>query len=150
MMRIAVLAGKVFLIAFVGLFISFMVLSSCTAYYRDVSSERKHAKRVGQRCVVLKGLRAHGFTLDLRKRDVTHEVAVTTMPGIGGPEITFTAPVPKGTTLVVTSVRECWNCPFDRISYGIAIRDIPRLAPYMIYARAEALAPDEVECFEKR
>jgi hypothetical protein len=48
-------------------------------------------------------LGAHGFTLDLRKRDVTAEVEVTTLPGFSGPEVTFTTSVPKGTTVIVTA-----------------------------------------------
>jgi hypothetical protein len=51
------------------------------ARYEDVSGDPAHADWVGRRCVVLEGLRAHGFTLDFR---TTHEVDVTTLPGIGG------------------------------------------------------------------
>jgi hypothetical protein len=96
--------------------------------------------------VVLKGLRAHGFTLALGQDEPTHEVDVTRLPGIGGPEITFTVPVPKGTAMLVTSVRECWNCPFDRIKYGVAIPAIPKLATEKVFVRADALTPSEVEC----
>ena len=108
---------------------AFVGLSSYQARYTDVSNEPEHAQWVGRRCAALKGLRAHGFTLDLRRRDVTHEVDITTLPGISGPEITFEIPVPKSSTLVVTSVRKCWNCPFGRISYGIEIPGTPELAP---------------------
>jgi len=87
-----------------------------------------------QSCVVLKGLRAHGFTADLRHREVTYAVDVTTLPGIDGPELTFNTPVSKGTAFVVTSVRESWNCPFDRISYGVEIHDIPELAAHKVFA----------------
>ena len=141
--RLAILIVSASLLAFVG-------LSSCSARYTDISGEPAYAGWVGQRCVVVKGLRAHGFTLDLRRRDVTHEVDVTTLPGIGGPEITFTTPVPKGTTFVVRSVRKCWNCPFDRISYGIEIPDIPELVPHKVFARSEALALDEAQCTQKK
>jgi hypothetical protein len=120
-------------------------LTSCATRYTDVSGEPGHAEWVGQRCVVLKGLRAYGFTLDLRRKDITHEVDVTTLP-IGGPETTFKVLIPKGATLVVTSVRKCWNCPFDRISYGVEIPDIPELAAHKVFARSEVLGSREVQC----
>ena len=91
-------------------------LSAWGARHRDVSTRARYAARVGQKCVVLRGLRAHGWSLNYND-DVTHRVDVTTLPGIAGPEITFKTPIPRGTTFVITSVRECWNCPFDRISY---------------------------------
>src|SRR4051794_9142296 len=72
--------------------VSVVGLGSCDARYSDVSAERDYAKWIGQRCVVLKGLRAHGFTLERHRKGVTHEVDVTTLPGIGGSEITFTTP----------------------------------------------------------
>jgi hypothetical protein len=115
-----------------------------------VSSEPKYAERVGQKCVVLKGLRAHGFTLDLADK-VTHEVDVTALPGIGGPEITFTEPLPKGTALNVIGVRKCWNClAFDNIDYEVNIPEVPRLAGYHVFARAEALSLDEAQCTSHR
>src|SRR5262245_53839484 len=80
------------------------------ARYVDVSDRSPYAERLGQRCTVLKGLRAHGYTLDLRRKDLTHEVVVTVLPGIGGPEITFKVPLPKGITLVITAARKCWIC----------------------------------------
>ena len=141
--RLSVLIAAVSVLTFLG-------LSSCAARYTDVSGRPPHSERVGQQCVVLKGLRAHGFTLDLRKRDVTHAVDVTTLPGIDGPEITFKTPVPKGTVFTVTSVRECWNCPFDRISYGIKIPGIHELAAHTIFASADALTPDEAQCTKNR
>jgi hypothetical protein len=121
-------------------------LGSCDARYSDVSREQDYAKWIGQRCVVLKGLRAHGFTLERHRNGVTHEVDVTTLPGIGGSEITFTTPMPKGTTIEVKSVRRCWNCPFGRTSYGIDVPDIPELRLYKVFARPEALAPEEARC----
>ena len=126
-----------------------LVLSQCRSRYKDVSHEPGYAERVGQRCTVVKGLRAHGFTVDLRRKDVTHEVAVTTLPGIGGPEITFKVDIPKGTTIVVTGVRECWNCPFDRIDYAIRIPELAELATHRVFARSDALAPDQVQCVKQ-
>ena len=144
--RLAVSTAKAGRLTLVGLILGFMGLSSCDARYTDVSDKPMHAERVGQQCVVLKGLRAHGFTLDLSKKDKTHAVTVTTLPGIGGPEITFKTPIPKGTTFVVTSVRECWNCPFDRIDYGVEIRDFPELSAYKVFAYSEVLGPQEAQC----
>jgi hypothetical protein len=137
--RLTVTVGAIGLLTLLG-------LGSCDARYTDVSREPAHAGWVGQRCVVSKGLRAHGFTLDVGTKNVTHEVDVTMLPGISGPEITFTTPVPKGTTVIVTSVRECWNCPFGRVSYGVMIPEIPELAAHRVFARADALAPGEAQC----
>jgi hypothetical protein len=119
--------------------------TSCQARYADVSADPKYADRVGQQCLVLKGLQAHGVALHLGNK-VTDEVDVTTLPGISGPEITFTAPLPKGTTLNVIGARKCWNCPFNRIDYEVRIPDIQQLASYSVFARAETLNPDEVQC----
>src|SRR4029078_4134315 len=74
--------------------------TSYQARYADVSAAPKYADRVGQQCLVLKGLRAHGVALHLGNK-VTDEVDVTTLPGFSGPEITFTASVPKGTAMNV-------------------------------------------------
>ena len=146
--RLTVMTAKAGLLAFVELILVIIWLSSCDARYTDVSGKPPYSERVGRQCVVLKGLRAHGFTLDLRRKDITHEVDVTTLPGIGGPEITFKIPLPKGTTFVVTSVRECLNCPDDRIEYGIEIRDFPELSAYKVFARSEVLGPQETQCTE--
>ena len=128
-----------------------ILASGCDARYRDVSGDPRYAPRVGQKCVVLKELRAHGFTLDLSRKDVTHEVDVTTLPGIGGPEITFTEPIPKGTTLNIIRVRQCWNClAFDNIDYEVSIPKVQRLAGYHVFARAEALSRDETQCTENK
>jgi hypothetical protein len=124
--------------------------NSCGRRYTDVSAEPAYATLIGQRCVVTNGLRAHGWTADLSRKDLTQEVDVTSLPGIDGPEVTFKMPIPKGTGFVVKSVRKCWNCPFDRISYRIEVPDIPRLSGYPVFARAEVLAPDQAECLSKR
>jgi hypothetical protein len=134
-------SGSLVLIVLVGA----VVFSQCDARHKDVSHDPQYASRVGQACTVLKGLRAHGLTRDLRTK-ATLEVAVTTLPGIDGPEITFKTPIPKGTVFRVTSVRECWNCPFDRISYGVSVPTIPELAAHNTFARPEALEPTEAEC----
>jgi hypothetical protein len=125
------------------------MLIGCDAQYRDVSSGPKYATRVGERCVVLKGLRAYGFTMDLQRKDLTHEVDITT-GAIAGPEITFAVPIPKGITMEVAGVRECVNCPFDRISYAVVVPGVPELSDLKVFARAEALAPEEVQCTKSR
>jgi hypothetical protein len=125
------------------------MLFSCDAQYRDVSFVPEYATRVGERCVVLKGLRAYGFTKDLRRKDVTHAVDITTV-AIAGPEITFAVPIPKGITMEVTGVRECWNCPFNRIDYAVVVLGVAEVSELKVFARAEALAPEEVQCTKSR
>lgn len=124
-----------------------MLGTSCEARYTDVSQKPGYAERVGQRCTVLRGLRAHGVTLDpSAKEEVTNYVAVTPLPGIGGREITFDVDVPKGTRILVTGVRSCSNCPFGRIDYAVEIPELMKLAPHPVFAYADALAPDQVLC----
>lgn len=130
-------------------FVAVVALSSCDAKHTDVSADPKHRLWVGRQCTVLKGLQAHGFTRDLNRRDVTDEVDVTTF-GISGPEVTFTIGIPKGTSFLVTSVRECWNCPFDKITYGVEFPDVRRLAGLKVFARPEAVAAEEAQCAEKQ
>ncbi len=122
------------------------LLSGCQSRYTDVSREPEYAARVGQRCTVLKGLRGHGYTLDLRRKDLTHEVDVTPVPGIDGPEITFKVDIPQGTTIVVSGVRKCSNCLFEKIDYAVSIPSLPELASHRVFARANALAPAEAKC----
>ena len=124
---------------------SLFTLESCGARHRDVSTSARYASRVGQQCVVLKGLRAHGLSLN-SDNGITEEVDVTTLPGLAGPEITFKKPVPRGTTFVITSVRECWNCAFDRISYGLEIPAVPELKPHKVFGRADVVEPPEASC----
>jgi hypothetical protein len=116
---------------------------------KDVSSDPKYGARVGERCIVLNELRAHGVAKDLRSR-ITDGIDVTPPPGIAGREITFAVPVPKGTTINVIGVRLCRFCPFDRIYYDLTIPDMPQVSPYPAFARAEALSPDEVQCTKNR
>jgi hypothetical protein len=125
--------------------LAFLGMSSCNARHSDVSNEERYATWIGRRCIVVNGLFAAGFTTDPRRRDVTSEVEVSQYR-IGGSEITFTTPVPAGTTILVTGVRKCWNCPFDRIDYGIEIPEIPELLRYKVFAREEALGPAEATC----
>lgn len=143
--RPLILIRRFVAVAFPLSVIGFLGMSACDARYTDVSNEEGHASWIGRRCVVVSGLFAYGFTTDPRRRDVTSEVDVTQYR-IGGSELTFTAPVPKGTTILVTSVRKCWNCPFDRIGYGIEIPDIPELSRYKVFAREEALGPAQATC----
>jgi hypothetical protein len=125
----------------------FIVLSSTASHYEDVSDDPEHASRIGERCIVLKGLRAHGVYNVDGTRGVTDHVTVTTLPGFSGYEVTFTADIPKGTAMVVIGVRKCSNCPFEnRIEYALSIPDVPRLAGYKVFARAATLEPDEVRC----
>ena len=95
---------------------------------------------------MLKGLRAQGVTLDPGPNEITDYVAIRPLPGIGGREITFELPLPKGTVMMVTSVQECWNCPFGRTRYAVTVSEIGELAPYPVFARIRALAPDQVHC----
>ena len=116
--------------------------TSCQRRYQDVSKEAKHSEWVGQECVVVNGLIGYGFT----GLDGNHGLGLTTPPGVGGREITFKLPVPKGTKLQVSSVRECWNCPFDRIDYGFRIEGIPRLERDEVFAFPHVLVPEELSC----
>jgi len=127
-----------------------LVLSQCSgnAEYRDVSNDPRYIASVGQRCTVLRGLRAHAYTLNLDQKDVIEAVDVTTLPGIGGSEIIFTVAIPKGTQILVTGAQECTNCPFGRVRYAVQIPDLPRLAPYKVFVRPEVLAPDETDCIK--
>ena len=50
----------------------------------------------------------------------------------------------------VTGVRECVNCPFDRISYAVVVPGVPELSELKVFAGAEALAPEEVQCTKSR
>ena len=128
------------LVGVIGLFVLLAVGSSVQARYQDVSHEAEHAGWIGQQCVVVNRLVAKGFTAPGGRRGETDGVSLSGFPGGGGPEYTFTSNVVKGTTLRLTSVRKCWNCPFDRISYGFKIDSIPQLAAYEAFAFPDVLS----------
>lgn len=125
-----------------GFFAFLAVGTSIEARYQDVSREAEHARWVGLQCVVLKGLFGYGATAI----NGNHVLRITLPPGVGGRHVTFNTDVPKGTILTVASVRRCWNCPFDRISYGFKIDSIPRLATAEVFGGPQVLAPEELSC----
>ena len=135
---IAVLCGAFWVLLIVG--------DVWRSQWKDVSREPEHAARVGERCTVVKGVRAHGVTMDLGPNEITDYVTITPLPGIGGPEITFEVLLPKGTVMLVTGVQECWNCPFGRIRYAVTVPEVHEMAPYPVFARTEALAADQAHC----
>ena len=125
----------------------FLALTESPARYRDVSREPLYAVMIDQRCTVLKGLRAHGYTAVRGKRGETDGVVITTLPSYqGGSEITFKLDVPKGTVLRITSAKKCTNCLFGRTEYGFKVDSIPRLAAFEIFGEPEVLAPEELAC----
>lgn len=127
----------------VGFLTLLMLGTSCRRLERDVSHQGAYSALVGQRCVVLKGLIAHGVTAI----DGNQVIVVTTPPGIGGRHVTFEEAVPKGSQFVVTRVTECWNCPFDRITYRLKVENSnPRVAKEEAQANDDILSPEEVSC----
>lgn len=94
----------------------------------------------------MKDLYAYGFTRDLSHRDRTDEVDLTSFRIAQKPEFTFVAEIPKGSAIKVTGVRECWNCPADRISYAVTVQQIKQLKDHPVFARAEAMRPENVRC----
>jgi hypothetical protein len=114
--------------------------------WEDVSHQPGHARVLGETCAVLKGLRAHGVE-GIDTRDITAYVRVTILPGFGGREVTFTRPLPKGTTFTITNVRRCTNCLFGtEVDYRIAVANAPDLAGYEVFTRSDTFAADEVAC----
>jgi hypothetical protein len=145
---IATFGLKSIAVLFAAFWVLLIVGDIWGSQWKDVSREPEHAARVGERCTVVKGLRAHGVTKapGPNEHEITDYVTITPLPGIGGREITFEVPLPKGLVMWVTGVHECWNCPFDRIRYAVTIAEVRELAPYPVFARTEALAPDQVHC----
>ena len=131
---------------FLGILAAIILYDGYGVRYHDVSHRSPYASQIGQRCTVLKGLVAHGYTLDLRRKDLTHEVNITTLPGVGGSEITFEVSLPKGTTIVLNGARSCWSCLLPRVQYAVTVPDVAKLSAYKVFAREEAVAPDEVRC----
>ena len=148
----ATLGLKGFALLIMAFFVlTFIADNEGPAQYKDVSHEQEHTGWVGQRCTVLKGLRAHGVTADSwPQRGITDYVDITTLPGIGGPEITFTVPIHKGMDMLITRVEQCTTCRlfgFGRIRYAVTV--IPKLrelAPYRVFVGTSELAPDQVHC----
>ena len=103
------------------------------------------APRIGERCAVLKGLRAHGVYNLGGSRAHTDVVHITPLR-ITGPEITFTTSIPRGSELHITRADKCWTCPFSSVRYIASVPTIPELDRYPIYIDDEALVPDEVKC----
>ena len=84
----------------------------------------------------------------MARRDVTHAVDLVPFR-ISGPEITFSVRVPKDSMLRITAVRECWNCPFERIDYAVEVPQIAELKQHKVYAREISMMPEHVRCKPK-
>ena len=123
-----------------------MVLTALGAVWPTRVRDVTDAPRIGERCVVVKGLRAHGVYNVGSSKDQTDFVDITPLPGIAGPEITFTKPIPRGSEVVIKRAEKCWTCPFSSIQYVVSVPTIPELDRYPSYIRDEALLPSEVKC----
>ena len=119
---------------FIGILLAVSLYGSYGARFTDVSHRHPYVDRIGQRCTVLKGLRAHGVKRDLDS-EVTNHVTITTLPGVGGPEITFEVALPKGTIIVIKGARNCWSCLFPRVQYAVTVPAVSKLAPHSVFAR---------------
>ena len=93
---------------------------------RDV----RDAPRIGEHCVVLKGLRAHGVYRVGGTKDHTDVVDVTPLPGFEGYEVTFTKPIPRGSEVIIVRAEKCWTCPFSSVQYIVSVPMIPELDKY--------------------
>jgi hypothetical protein len=82
------------------------------AHHKDVSSLPEYAGLVGTTYRTREAMLIYGVTLDANYAKVVDIYALTTQPGIGGPEILFRSILPVGTTIRVARVLDCTNCIF--------------------------------------
>ena len=143
LMKWLIIGVAVFLLSPIALLMALTALGYVwPTRVRDVPD----APRIGERCVVLKGLRAHGVYNVGGTKAHTDFVDITTLPGIGGYEITFTKPIPRGSVLLIKRAEKCWTCPFSSVHYVVSVPALPELDRYPTYIRDAALTRDEVEC----
>jgi hypothetical protein len=122
-------------------------LAACDDQYRDISSNGDQRGNVGQVCEVASDLRAHGVALKLERDKKTDYISIWN-PGFTGPEMTFLVVLAPGTKLQVLAVRECSNCPFDRmLEYQVKVNpEPPQFAGKPAYLRAESKKMPHVRC----
>lgn len=124
-----------------------LLLGACDASYRDISSEPTQKAVIGRVCQVTAGLRAHGVTRRVEREKKTDYITIWN-PGFSGPEMTFLVILAPGTELKVLAVRECSNCPFDRLlEYEVRVTPEPvQFAGKPAYIRAESMIEPHVRC----
>jgi hypothetical protein len=122
-------------------------VSGCDAVYRDVSNELSHKERIGQTCMVVASLHAHGVANKLEGDRKTDYVTIWN-PGFAGPEVTFIAVIEPGAKIKVLKARKCGNCPFDeRVDFQVQVNPEPAaFAGRPAYLRAESYSPQYLRC----
>jgi hypothetical protein len=112
-----------------------LALAACgTVSRKEISGTKPYADLIGTTYrVVADDLQAYGIYESLNNRIVTY---VTLIPGvgIGGPEVAFRQPIPKGSELAILSAwtQTIW---FDNpVYYVVAVPnvDLPRDVPVQI------------------
>ena len=91
-----------------------VLLSACTAKYRDVSYEQPYSKYPDKVCVVAQELQAQGIALNYERARGT-EYVVVTVPLAKRSYTTFVRDVRPGTLFRILEVRRCTNCQFDEM-----------------------------------
>ena len=127
--------------------IAAVLLAACNAQYRDISANANHKAIVGQVCQVATDLRAHGLAMKQEREKKTDYITIWN-PGFTGPELTFLVVLKPGTKLQILAVRECSNCPFDRmLEFQVKVTpEPPEFADKPAYLRAESKKLPYLQC----
>ena len=122
-----------------------MLLTACDAKYTDVSGATEYSDKVGQICTTRKPFFAYGYTIDLNNRK-TDAISLYAQKMADRAYHTFSIELKVGSKLAISAVRECWNCPFDRISYEVTAPGYQELSKHQIYASEKAMGKDNIQC----
>lgn len=132
--------------AIIFISVTAMLLTACDAKYNDVSATKEHSDKVGKICTTLKPFFAYGYTTNLNNRK-TDAISLYAQIMADRSYHTFSLELQVGSELVIVAVRECWNCPFDRISYEVKGPGNQQLSKHPIYASEKVMGEDNVLCY---
>ena len=122
-------------------------LSACDAHYTDVSDTPEYSEHVGWSCKNVKPFYAYGYAEDLNDR-TTDRLALYAEEMASRAFHTFAQVVPIGSSITIDGVRECWNCPFDRIEYEVSIRQNRFISQYHMHLSERDMEPENIQCAE--
>jgi len=123
-----------------------LLLIACDAKYSDISGSPEYSDRVGQICITLKPFYAYGYTYDLNHKK-TDAISLYPQKMASRAFHTFSLEIPEGSDITIVAVRECWNCPFDRISYEVTASNHKEFSMHPIYASEKVMDKDNVQCY---
>lgn len=88
-----------------------LLLTGCNQEFEDISSQKNYRHLVNKEYRTIQALLIHGLTKDNNRRIIDY-YAMTTRPGMGGPEVLSSARIEVGSIIRIIKIQRCVNCVF--------------------------------------